>query len=123
MFTVQGISLIDYSVMKLMRVAWRTIQKTFWYASNALNSIKMCLVILLVLIDCVFMYECMYILTYLLVLQMDSGLNVSDHLYNSDETVVKETCDEAAPDNYSDEQSDNELVLSLIRTRSILVSS
>jgi hypothetical protein len=53
---------------------------------------------------------------------MDSGPDVSYHLYDSDETVVKESCEEASP-NHSNEQSDDELVPSLRRTKSIVVSS
>ena len=51
--------------------------------------------------------------------QNDLGPDVSDHLYDSDETVLKETCDEAFPSN---KQSDDELVPPLRRTKSILVS-
>lgn len=54
--------------------------------------------------------------------QNDIGPDVSDHLYDSDETVVKETCDEASPSNHSNNQSDDELVPPLRRTKSILVS-
>ncbi|KAK9976974.1 hypothetical protein ABG768_018795, partial [Culter alburnus] len=52
--------------------------------------------------------------------QMYIGPDVSDHLYDSDETVVKETCDEASPSNHSNNQSDDELVPRLRRTKSIL---
>ena len=54
---------------------------------------------------------------------MDSGPDVSDLLYDSDESVVKETCDEASPNSHGNEQSDDELVPSLRRTKSIMVSS
>ncbi|KAL7387790.1 hypothetical protein ABVT39_001078 [Epinephelus coioides] len=50
----------------------------------------------------------------------DIGPDVSDHLYD-DETVVKETCDEASQNNHSNEQSDDELVPPLRRTKSILM--
>ncbi|XP_045897896.1 uncharacterized protein LOC123965420 [Micropterus dolomieu] len=53
--------------------------------------------------------------------QNDIGPDVSDHLYDSDETVVKETCDEASPSNHSNNQSDDELVPPLRRTKSILM--
>ncbi|XP_038550620.1 putative uncharacterized protein DDB_G0290521 [Micropterus salmoides] len=52
--------------------------------------------------------------------QNDIGPDFSDHLYDSDETVVKETCDEASPSNHSNNQSDDELVPPLRRTKSIL---
>ena len=51
--------------------------------------------------------------------QNDIGPDVSDHLYDSDETCVKETCDEASPSNHSNNQSYDE---PLRRTKSILVS-
>ncbi|CAM4652766.1 unnamed protein product [Leuciscus chuanchicus] len=53
--------------------------------------------------------------------QNDIGPDVSDHLYDSDETVVKETCDEGSPSNHSNIQSDDELVPPLRRTKSILM--
>ncbi|KAG1925745.1 hypothetical protein F2P79_025324 [Pimephales promelas] len=53
--------------------------------------------------------------------QNDIGPDVSDHLYNSDETVVKETCDEASSSNHSNNESDDELVPRLRRTKSILM--
>ena len=59
---------------------------------------------------------------HLVLRQNDLGPDVSDHLYNSDETVVKETCEEASPSNHSNNQSDDELVPPLRRTKSILVS-
>nr|XP_043873421.1 uncharacterized protein LOC122762290 isoform X6 [Solea senegalensis] len=53
--------------------------------------------------------------------QMDSGPEVSRHLCDSDETVLKEACDEASPNNHSREQSDDELVPPLRRTKSIMM--
>ncbi|XP_052456354.1 uncharacterized protein LOC128016052 isoform X25 [Carassius gibelio] len=53
--------------------------------------------------------------------QNDIGPDVSNHLYDSDETVVKETCDEASPSNHSNNQSDDELVPPLRRTKSIMM--
>ncbi|XP_034558184.1 uncharacterized protein LOC117826325 isoform X1 [Notolabrus celidotus] len=50
---------------------------------------------------------------------MDSGPEVSNHSYGS-ESVVNETCDEASPSNHSNEQSDNVLVPSLRRTKSLM---
>ncbi|XP_038157637.1 serine/arginine repetitive matrix protein 1-like [Cyprinodon tularosa] len=55
--------------------------------------------------------------------QNDIGSDVSDHLYDSDETVVIETCDEASPSNHSNKQSNDELVPPLRRTKSILSKS
>lgn len=54
-------------------------------------------------------------------LQMESGLEVSDCFYESDETIVQETGDEASPNNHPNEQSDNDLVQSLRCTKSIKV--
>ncbi|XP_078142365.1 uncharacterized protein LOC144542988 [Centroberyx gerrardi] len=51
---------------------------------------------------------------------MDSGPDVSDHLYDTDESIVEDTCDKASP-NHSNEQSDDELVPPLRRTKSILM--
>ncbi|XP_047187300.1 uncharacterized protein LOC124849902 isoform X3 [Scophthalmus maximus] len=50
--------------------------------------------------------------------QTDSGPEGSYRLYDSDETIVKETSDEASPNI---EQSDDELVPSLRRTKSIMM--
>ncbi|XP_034565553.1 uncharacterized protein LOC117831136 isoform X3 [Notolabrus celidotus] len=50
---------------------------------------------------------------------MDSGPEVSNELYDS-ESVVNETSDEASPSNHSNEQSDNVLVPSLRRTKSLM---
>ncbi|KAF7199398.1 AF4/FMR2 family member 1-like, partial [Nothobranchius furzeri] len=52
---------------------------------------------------------------------LDIGPDVSDHLYDSDESVVKETCNEASPSNQSNKQLDDELVPPLRRTKSILM--
>lgn len=58
---------------------------------------------------------------YLLSLQMASAPNVSDLSYDSDESVVKETCDEASPNNHSNEHSDeHELFPPLRRTKVLL---
>ncbi|XP_030018187.1 uncharacterized protein LOC115438607 isoform X4 [Sphaeramia orbicularis] len=53
--------------------------------------------------------------------KMDSRPDVSDHLHNSDETIMKETCNEVSPNNHSNKQSDDEVVPSLSCTKSILV--
>lgn len=51
---------------------------------------------------------------------MDSGL---DCMFESDETIVEETGDEASSNKVPNEQSDDDLVPSLRRTKSIPVMS
>ncbi|KAF0044764.1 hypothetical protein F2P81_003922 [Scophthalmus maximus] len=90
-FAVQGFSLVDYSDSG--ETVWRT--KTPAPHYDVLRKITENILV-------------------------DSGPEVSYRLYFSDETVVKETCDEASPNNHSNEQSDDELVPSLRRTKSFM---
>lgn len=85
----------------------KEIQKPFWYAFNTVKGF----------------YVWMYTRLNISFLQMDSGLEVSDWLYESGETIVQETGDEASPNNNPNEQSDDYLVPSLRRTKSIPVRS
>ncbi|XP_035465464.2 uncharacterized protein LOC118285762 [Scophthalmus maximus] len=91
-FAVQGFSLVDYSDSG--ETVWRT--KTPAPHYDVLRKITENILV-------------------------DSGPEVSYRLYFSDETVVKETCDEASPNNHSNEQSDDELVPSLRRTKSFMM--